>query len=128
MTKEVKEIKEISKENLKPNEILLPTGEVKIIRSTKLKHMKDGSFNGYQLIRKIGVINLLTKFLDGESVLLSFLGAVLDQKPEEITWLDEADADLINDIVSKSLKVNEINEEDESFFLANLVNEGASKE
>jgi hypothetical protein len=106
------EIKELK---LKDNEILLPTGEVKAILSTKLRFMKDGSFNGYQLIKRIGVIPLLTKFSDGESVLLSFLGAVFDQKPEEITWFDDADTTLINEIVTKALKINEIKDEDENF-------------
>jgi len=110
------DIKEIK---LKDNEILLHTGEVKILRSTKLKYMKNGDFNGYQLIKKFGVITLLTKFSDGESVLLNFLGAVFDQKPEEITWLDEADRELIDEIIDKSLKINEIKDED---FLADLTN------
>ncbi|MFA5301045.1 MAG: hypothetical protein WC389_22865 [Lutibacter sp.] len=112
---DIKDIKEIKELKLKDNEIFLPTGEVKKISSTKLKYMKDGSFNSYQLIRKIGVVSLLTKFSDGETVLLSFIGAVLDQKPEEITWLDEATAELINEIVDKSLKINEIKDEDENF-------------
>lgn len=100
---------------LKENEVLLPTGEVKTIYSTKLKYMKDGSYNGYQLIQKIGVVPLLTKFSDGESVLLGFLGAVFNQMPEEITWLDDADTNLITEIITKSLKVNDIKEEDENF-------------
>jgi hypothetical protein len=109
---EVKEIKDLK---LKDNEIQIPTGEVKILRSTKLKYMKDGSFSSYQLIRKIGVVPLLTKFSDGETLLLEFLASVFDQKPEEITWLDDATTDLINEIVTKALKVNEIKEEDENF-------------
>jgi hypothetical protein len=117
------DIKEVK---LKDNEILLPTGEVKIIKSTKLKYMKDGSFNGYQLIRKFGVAKLFANFTDGESVLLSFLCSVFDQKVEEITWVDEADIPLINEIVTKTLKVNEIDEDKD--FLANLVNEEVIKE
>jgi hypothetical protein len=117
------DIKEIK---LKDNEVLLPTGEVKIIRSTKLKYMKDGSFNGYQLIRKLGLINLITKFSDGEDVLIKYICSVLDQKPEEIIWIDEADRELIDEIIDKSLKINEIKDED---FLADLTSkEVAAKE
>jgi len=113
----VTEIKEIKKEEesekeikVKENEILLPTGVVKL-KPTKLKYFKNGFYNNFMLVKTMG-INEILRYDDGESVLYDYLCAALDIEKKEITYFDDLRTDTIFELIEKMNKINNIKDSD----------------
>lgn len=119
------------------NVVVLPNGYKIKINPTKLKYFKNGDFATCSLIKSLGLITLITKYVDGYDVLGRFLSAVFDKPYKEEQYLHEGSTNYeskfvfdeyitnlidnelspvdIENIIETSLKVNHLDAE--SFFL-----------
>ena len=122
--------KEAPKEKQNDNVIKLSNNRVLEIKPTKIKYFKNGDYNVYRVIKKIGVANLL-QYADGLELIYIFMTAVFDKPYKKIETKDEngnytnsyefdeyilemvddeLTVDEVNKIIETSLKVNGIQE------------------
>lgn len=112
------------------NKIKLSNNRVLEIKPTKIKYFKNGDYNVYRIIKKIGVAPIL-QYSDGLELIYIFMSAVFDkpykkqeEKDEDGNYknsyefdeyiLEMVDDELtiaeVNKIIEVSLKVNGIEE------------------
>jgi hypothetical protein len=104
-------VEDLAPKNLMENEVYVSGKGVIRFKGTKLKYFKNGDYNNFMLIRTMG-INEILRYDDGETVLKSFLGAVLDIDKEQIDFLDEMTTETLFEFIDKANKINGIKEED----------------
>lgn len=95
----------------KDNEVYLDGVGLLKINGTKLKYFKNGDYNNFMIIKTVGVSELM-RYEDGDEVLKSFIGAVLDIPKSEITFLDELQINKVNELIDKANAINGIKETD----------------
>lgn len=82
------------------------------LKAVKMKYIKDGFYMQYKMLKDIGLVAFVSKYADGIDGLNSFLKAIFDKEkiPDEL--LDNLDRNVMNEILEKVAKINEIKDED----------------
>jgi hypothetical protein len=97
---------------LKDNEVLMPNGELTIIKPVKIRYMTGNKdFLGYQAIEQIGIVEIFD-FGDGYDVVKRFLVSVFDDEEYVNSIIDDIDVGTLENILKTSKVVNKIKDED----------------
>lgn len=97
---------------LKNDEILI--GEkIFTLKPIKMKYIKKDFYSQHVLIKKLGLIKLMT-YIDGEEIIKEYLKATFDIEEIEQEILDNIDAKILSSLREKVKELNEIEDEPEN--------------
>ncbi|AAK79096.1 hypothetical protein BJV85_002875 [Clostridium acetobutylicum] len=81
------------------------------IKPVKMKYIKQNFYADYLLIKKYGFLNLVSKFVDGETIIINFLKAVFDKEELPKELIDNLNSPILKEILEETKKINEIDDE-----------------
>jgi len=89
-------------------------GNIIKIKPVKLKYIVDGFYGYYMLLKKLGLMKLLS-YADGKDVFNKFLLAVFDNNQDIIDiFLEELNEIKMKELINMIQNVNELEDEEDS--------------